>query len=139
MRVGAAVGVHDFERAESLIKAGVDVLVVDSAHGHSPERDRDGPRAEEAVSTIDVIAGNVATDGGREALVEAGRRRGQSRHRAGVDLHDAGRLRRRRAADDGDLRTPSKGSTDGVPVIADGGIRYSGRHHQGDRGRGAHA
>ena len=35
LRVGAAVGVHDFERAESLIKAGVDVLVVDSAHGHS--------------------------------------------------------------------------------------------------------
>ena len=35
LRVGAAVGVHDFERAESLIRAGVDVLVVDSAHGHS--------------------------------------------------------------------------------------------------------
>src|SRR5262249_54419296 len=35
LRVGAAVGVHDFERAESLIKAGVDVLVIDSAHGHS--------------------------------------------------------------------------------------------------------
>ncbi len=35
LRVGAAVGVHDFERAESLIHAGVDVLVVDSAHGHS--------------------------------------------------------------------------------------------------------
>src|SRR5437868_4262912 len=35
LRVGAAVGVHDYERAESLIKAGVDVLVVDSAHGHS--------------------------------------------------------------------------------------------------------
>ena len=35
LRVGAAVGVHDYERAESLIQAGVDVLVVDSAHGHS--------------------------------------------------------------------------------------------------------
>ena len=35
LRVGAAVGVHDYERAESLIRAGVDVLVVDSAHGHS--------------------------------------------------------------------------------------------------------
>src|SRR5262249_35763601 len=35
LRVGAAVGVHNFERAESLMKAGVDVLVVDSAHGHT--------------------------------------------------------------------------------------------------------
>ena len=35
LRVGAAIGVHDYERAESLIRAGVDVLVVDSAHGHS--------------------------------------------------------------------------------------------------------
>src|SRR5438552_495034 len=59
LRVGAAVGVHDYERAESLIKAGVDVLVVDSAHGHTSN-------VIESVSeikrrfAIDLIAGNVA-------------------------------------------------------------------------------
>src|SRR3954447_10347672 len=69
LRVGAAVGVHDFERAESLIRAGVDVLVVDSAHGHSSN----------VISTvaeikrrfeIDLIAGNIATAEGAQALVE---------------------------------------------------------------------
>ena len=51
LRVGAAVGVHDYERAESLIQAGVDVLVVDSAHGHSQQRDRDGARRSSGGST----------------------------------------------------------------------------------------
>ena len=49
LRVGAAVGVHDYERAESLIQAGVDVLVVDSAHGHSAQRARDGDGAQAAL------------------------------------------------------------------------------------------
>src|SRR5919199_2220085 len=71
LRVGAAIGVHDFERADSLIRAGVDVLVVDSAHGHTAN-------VLETVSglkrrfDIDVIAGNVATAEGARALVEAG-------------------------------------------------------------------
>src|SRR6476620_4430923 len=71
LRVGAAIGVHDFERAEALIRAGVDVLVVDSAHGHSSN-------VVETVSQIkkrfeiDVIAGNVATAEGARALVDAG-------------------------------------------------------------------
>src|SRR5262249_3372366 len=66
LRVGAAVGVHDFERAESLIRAGVDVLVVDSAHGHSAN-------VLDTVSTlkrsfeIDLIAGNVGTADGARA------------------------------------------------------------------------
>src|SRR5256714_1584275 len=71
LRVGAAVGVHDHERAESLIKAGVDVLVVDSAHGHTSnvlETVSEFKRCFE----IDVIAGNVATAAGARALVDAG-------------------------------------------------------------------
>src|SRR5256714_5176826 len=71
LRVGAAVGVHDYERAESLIRAGVDVLVVDSAHGHSRnviETVREVKRR----FGIDVIAGNIATFEGARALIDAG-------------------------------------------------------------------
>ena len=71
LRVGAAIGVHDFERAESLIGKAVDVLVVDSAHGHSAN-------VMETVRTIkkrwkiDVVAGNVATKDGAADLIAAG-------------------------------------------------------------------
>src|SRR5437870_9622967 len=71
LRVGAAVSVHDLERAESLIKAGVDVLVVDSAHGHSiniVESVREVKRR----FNIDVISGNIATAEGAKALIDAG-------------------------------------------------------------------
>src|SRR5262245_46306111 len=60
LRVGAAVGVHDYERAEALIRAGVDVLVVDSAHGHSSNVVQTVRGIKERFE-IDVIAGNVAT------------------------------------------------------------------------------
>src|SRR6516165_1024201 len=71
LRVGAAIGVSDFERAESLIRAGVDVLVVDSAHGHS----RNVLETVAGIKRrfdIDLIAGNVATAEGANALTEAG-------------------------------------------------------------------
>src|SRR5207253_1890248 len=71
LRVGAAVGVHDYERAESLIRAGVDVLVVDSAHGHSGNV-IDTVAELKRRFDIDVIAGNVGTAEGARALVEAG-------------------------------------------------------------------
>src|SRR5262245_47488346 len=71
LRVGAAVGVHDFERAESLIKAGVDVLVVDSAHGHS-RNVIETVRELKKRTSIEVIAGNIATEAAARALVEAG-------------------------------------------------------------------
>src|SRR5438874_4759730 len=71
LSVGAAVGVHDFERAESLIKAGVDVLVVDSAHGHSSNVIETVAEIKRQF-TIDVIAGNVATAEGALALAKAG-------------------------------------------------------------------
>ncbi len=69
--MGAAIGVHDYERAEALIKAGVDVLVVDSAHGHSSNV-IETVRQIKKRFTIDVIAGNIATTEGAKALVEAG-------------------------------------------------------------------
>src|SRR5438477_1759742 len=61
LRVGAAVGVFDFERADSLIRAGVDVLVVDSAHGHSSNVLDTVAEIKKQFSSIDLIAGNVAT------------------------------------------------------------------------------
>src|SRR5438552_6276034 len=82
LRVGAAVGVHDYERAESLIKAGVDVLVVDSAHGHSGNV-IDTVMELKRRFDIDVIAGNVATAEGARALVEAGAGPGKAGSRPG--------------------------------------------------------
>src|SRR5262249_57311472 len=71
LRVGAAVGVNDYERAESLIRAGVDVLTVDSAHGHSGNVIETVAQIKRRFG-IDVIAGNVATAEGARALVKAG-------------------------------------------------------------------
>src|SRR5262245_57076725 len=71
LRVGAAIGVHDFDRAASLIRAGVDVLVVDSAHGHS-RNVIDTIEGIKRRHDIELIAGNVATSEGAQALVDAG-------------------------------------------------------------------
>lgn len=71
LRVGAAIGVREFERAASLIAAGVDVLVVDSAHGHS-RNVLETVRELKKRHTVDVIAGNIATPDGARALAEAG-------------------------------------------------------------------
>src|SRR5262249_42616557 len=60
LRVGAAIGMHDYERATELIKADVDVLVVDSAHGHSSNVIETVKELKKRFH-IDVIAGNVAT------------------------------------------------------------------------------
>ncbi|VTU02147.1 inosine 5 -monophosphate dehydrogenase : IMP dehydrogenase., GMP reductase OS=Thiorhodospira sibirica ATCC 700588 GN=ThisiDRAFT_0694 PE=3 SV=1: IMPDH: CBS: CBS: Hom_end_hint: IMPDH [Gemmataceae bacterium] len=71
LKVGAAIGVNDFDRAASLIEAGVDVLVVDSAHGHS-RNVIETVRGLKKRHAIDVIAGNVATAEGAKALADAG-------------------------------------------------------------------
>src|SRR5690606_2435676 len=71
LRVGAAVGVHDYERVESLIAKDVDVLVVDSAHGHSTNV-LETVRTIKSRWDIDVVAGNVATAEGARDLVAAG-------------------------------------------------------------------
>jgi IMP dehydrogenase len=124
LRVGAAVGVFDLERAASLIKAGVDVLVVDSAHGHS----RNVVETVKEVKRqfrIDVIAGNVATEEGAKALVDAGADAVKvgigpgsictTRVVSGVGVPQVTAI----------LRSV-RGAGGEVPVVADGGIRYSG-------------
>jgi IMP dehydrogenase len=125
LRVGAAVGVHDFERAESLIAKDVDLLVVDSAHGHSAnviETVREIKRQ----WGIDIVAGNVATAGGCEDLIRAGADAVKvgigpgsictTRVISGIGVPQI-------TAIDAAAEV-AKGA--GVPVVADGGIRYSG-------------
>src|ERR1700757_4552998 len=67
LRVGAAVGVHDHERIASLLEAGVDVLIVDSAHGHSKNVIETVQRIKRD-HEIEVVAGNVATAEGTRDL-----------------------------------------------------------------------
>ena len=106
LRVGAAIGVHDLERAERLIAKDVDVLIVDSAHGHS-KNVIDTVRAIKQKWDIDVIAGNVATAEGCQALIDAGADAVQDWNWTRVDLYDACRQRNRSAADHRDLRSGS--------------------------------
>ena len=128
LRVGAAVGVGDGteERVELLVRAGVDVLVVDTAHGHSAgviERVRWVKRH---YPQIDVIGGNIATGAAALALVEAGADGVKvgigpgsictTRIVAGVGVPQVTAI--------DNVATALRGT--GVPLIADGGIRYSG-------------
>ncbi len=125
LRVGAAIGVLDYERADSLIRAGVDLLVVDSAHGHSANV-TDTVRELKKRYGVDIIAGNVATAEGARALADAGADAVKvgigpgsictTRIVSGVGVPQmsaiANALRGLKGRD--------------VPAIADGGIRYSG-------------
>ncbi len=125
LRVAAAIGVHDYERAEGLVKAGVDVLVVDTAHGHSANV-ANTVRELKRRHPVDVVAGNVATAEGALALVEAGVDGVKvgigpgsictTRIVAGVGVPQLTAVL--------DVVHALKGS--GVPVISDGGIRFSG-------------
>lgn len=125
LRVGAAVGVYDFERAESLIRAGVDVLVVDSAHGHS-RNVMETVRTLKSRHTIDIIAGNVATAEGARALADAGVDAVKvgigpgsictTRIVSGVGVPQMSAIANAAAGLQGT----------GIPLIADGGLRYSG-------------
>jgi IMP dehydrogenase len=125
LRVGAAVGVYDFERVESLIKAEVDVLVVDSAHGHS-RNVIETLRELKKRYAIDVIAGNVATAEGAKALVDAGADGMKvgigpgsictTRVVSGVGVPQLSAIANALKGINGSV----------VPIIADGGVRYSG-------------
>ena len=125
LRVGAAVGVRQLDRVDALIRAEVDVIVVDSAHGHS-QNIIDTVQAVKAKHNIDVIAGNVATEEGARELIEAGVDAVKvgigpgsictTRVVTGVGVPQITAIFNAcRAAD------PA-----GIPVIADGGIRHSG-------------
>ncbi len=125
LRVGAAVGVHDYERVEALIHKGVDVLVVDSAHGHSANVVQT-VRSIKKQWDIDVVAGNVATTEGCKDLIAAGADAVKvgigpgsictTRVISGVGVPQITAIHRAAQAAE-----PAK-----VPLIADGGIRYSG-------------
>ena len=125
LRVGAAVGVNDADRIAALIKSDVDILIVDSAHGHS-KNVIDAIKAIKASADIDVIAGNVATMEGCKALIEAGADAVKvgigpgsictTRVVSGIGvpqitaIHNAAVVAQQH----------------NIPVIADGGIRFSG-------------
>ena len=108
--VGAALGVGEdaYKRAGLLVEAGVDVLVVDTAHGHQRAvLDMVARRARQDFGGdggVEVVGGNVATRAGAQALIDAGRGRGQGRRRAGLDLHHPRGRRRRRPAGHRHLR-----------------------------------
>ena len=109
------------------MKAKVDVVAIDSAHGHSTRVLEAVEAVKAKLPEIDLLAGNVATFDGACELVGSRRGRNQSRDRAGFDLHDSRRDRGGCSADHCDrrgLRAPRKDSR--VPIIADGGIKYSG-------------
>ena len=125
LRVGAAVGVHDYERAESLINKDVDVLIVDSAHGHSKNVIETVVEMKRRWD-IDIIAGNVATQEGVKDLVAAGADAVKvgigpgsictTRIISGVGVPQITAIYEATQA--------LKGTN--IPIIADGGVRYSG-------------
>ncbi len=125
LRVGAAVGVHDYDRVESLIRNDVDVIVVDTAHGHS-ENVIETVRKIRKQHNIALIAGNVATAEGAADLIDAGVDAVKvgigpgaictTRIVSGVGVPQITAI----------LNAVSAAEPAGIPVIADGGIRYSG-------------
>jgi len=125
LRVGAAIGVHDFERAERLIDAGVDFLTVDSAHGHS-KNVIETVKTLKKQWTIDVIAGNIATTQGAQALIDAG----ADGVKVGIGPGSICTTRIISGVGVPQLTAISNAAkalgSSGVPIIADGGIRYSG-------------
>ena len=125
---GAAVGVtaDTEERIHALVKAGVDVVIIDTAHGHSRGVLNEVARIKKLFSNIDIIAGNVATGSGAKALVDAGVDAVKvgvgpgsictTRIIAGIGVPQLTAVYESAKAIAGS----------GVPIIADGGIRYSG-------------
>jgi len=125
LRVGAAIGVGQMERARALVEAGVDVIVLDSAHGHS-QGIIDTLKAVKAELDVDVVAGNIATGAAAADLIEAGA------DAVKVGIGPGSICTTRIVAGVG---VPQISAIDevakvanpmGVPVIADGGIKYSG-------------
>jgi IMP dehydrogenase len=125
LRVGAATGVKDFARVEALINADVDVVIVDTAHGHS-KNVLETIREIKKNWTIQVIAGNVATAEGAKDLIDAGVDAVKvgigpgaictTRIVSGVGVPQISAI----------MNAVSVGEPAGVPIIADGGIRHSG-------------
>jgi len=128
LRVGAAVGTGpgDIERCEALVRAGVDVLVVDTAHGHTRGVLDRILWVKKTFPSVDVVGGNIATGDAARALVEHGADGVKvgigpgsictTRIVAGVGVPQITAI--------ADVAEALAGT--GVPIIADGGVRYSG-------------
>ena len=128
LRVGAAVGTggDSDERVDALVKAGVDVLIVDTAHGHSKGVLEQVKRIKQHYPSVQVVGGNIATGKAATDLVEAGADAVKvgigpgsictTRIVAGVGVPQISAI--------SNVSKALEGS--GVPLIADGGIRYSG-------------
>ena len=126
--VGAAVGVtaDTLERVSALVAVGVDVIAIDTAHGHSKGVIDEVKRVKTAFPQLQIIAGNIATGAAAKALAEAGADAVKvgvgpgsictTRIIAGIGMPQLSALMEAAQALEGT----------GVPVIADGGIRYSG-------------
>jgi len=125
LRVAAAIGVGQIDRAKALVDAGVDVIVIDSAHGHS-KGIIDTLKEVKANFKVDVVAGNIANPAAVKDLAEAGADGIKvgigpgsictTRIVAGVGVPQIS------AIDD----CASEAAKYGIPVIADGGLKYSG-------------
>jgi IMP dehydrogenase len=128
LRAAAAINVGDdgFERAERLIEAGVDLLVVDTAHGHSQRVLDAVTRVKRLSNSVRVMAGNVATYDGTRALIDAGADAVKvgigpgsictTRIVAGVGVPQLAAI----------MAAVEAARAQNIPVIADGGIKFSG-------------
>jgi IMP dehydrogenase len=128
LRVAAAtsVGEDGFERAERLIAAGVDLLVIDTAHGHSQRVLDAVTRAKKLSNSVRILAGNVATASGTRALIDAGADAVKvgigpgsictTRIVAGVGVPQLSAV----------IAAAEEAAKAGISIIADGGIKYSG-------------
>jgi IMP dehydrogenase len=125
LRVGAAVGVNEFDRIDAMIKADVDVIVVDTAHGHS-QNVIETVKKIKSKYNIEVIAGNIATAAAAADLIKAGADGLKvgigpgaictTRIISGVGVPQVTAI----------MDVAGEANKSDVPVIADGGIRHSG-------------
>jgi len=128
LRVAAAstVGDRGYERAQHLIEAGVDLIVIDTAHGHSQAVLDQVGRIKKISNKVSIVAGNIATREGAKALIDAGADAIKvgigpgsictTRIVAGVGVPQLTAI----------MDAAEEGHKAGVPVIADGGVKYSG-------------
>jgi IMP dehydrogenase len=128
LRVAAAIGVNDeaTERAQALKNSGLDVLVIDTAHGHSAGVLKLIEKLKSNIGSMALIAGNIATREGTRSLIDAGvdcpkvgigsGASCTTRVVAGVGVPQLSSI----------LDCAEEANKDGIPIIADGGIRYSG-------------
>lgn len=125
LRVGAAIGPFEFERAEALLEKGCDVLVIDTAHGYTKNVIRTLKELKKRYD-VDVIAGNVVTEEGVRALIDVGADAVKvgvgpgsactTRIVAGVGMPQLSAI----------IECAAEAKRHNIPLIADGGIRHPG-------------